>query len=87
MTWTNESELVIKNKVYHITNPEWIKNLIKEMEEKNASNLEPICPCCKMECKYCEEKESRKKFIHTMVTGINDDNDHFRDVMQNIENK
>jgi hypothetical protein len=75
MIWIRENELVIKNKVYHITNPVWIKNLIK----KNDNDLEPICPCCKMECKYCEEKESRRKFIHKMVTGINDDNDTTED--------
>jgi len=43
------------------------------------NDLDPICPCCKMECKYCEEKESRRKFIHRMVTGINDDNDPTQD--------
>jgi len=30
---------------------------------------EAICPCCKMECKYCEEKRSRALFIHRMVSG------------------
>lgn len=38
MTWISDSELVINNKVYHITNPEWIKNLFKKMEEKNDND-------------------------------------------------
>jgi len=67
MTWISESKLVINDKIYNITNPKWINNLM--------NNLETICPCCKMECKYCEEKESRRKFIHKMVTGENNDND------------
>ena len=39
MIWISESELVINNKVYNITNPEWIKNLMKELEEKDDSSL------------------------------------------------
>ena len=50
MKWISEGELVINDKVYDITNSEWIKNFINLMSQKN-------------------------------------DNDHFRDVMQNIENK
>ena len=34
MEWISESELVIGNKVYTITNPEWIKNLIKNIEQE-----------------------------------------------------
>ena len=72
MTWINENELVVNNKVFKITNSEWIKNLMK-LQEKDAIDLESICPCCKMECKYCEEKESRRKFIHAMVTDITEE--------------
>ena len=38
MKWINESELVIKDKVYHITNPEWIKHLFKIMEKENDND-------------------------------------------------
>ncbi len=34
MYWLSESEIVVKDKVYHITNPEWIKNLIKILDKK-----------------------------------------------------
>jgi hypothetical protein len=35
MTWISEGELVINDKVYHITNSEWIKNFINLMSKKN----------------------------------------------------
>jgi hypothetical protein len=35
MKWISDSELVIDNKVYHITNPEWIKNLFSIMDKEN----------------------------------------------------
>jgi hypothetical protein len=38
MKWISESELVINNKVYQVTNPEWIKNLLKNLEEKDDND-------------------------------------------------
>ena len=36
MKWVSSSECVIGNKVYHITNPEWIKNILgTQSKEKN----------------------------------------------------
>ena len=34
MKWINDSELVIKNKVYHISNPEWIKSFMVNFEKQ-----------------------------------------------------
>lgn len=38
MEWISPSEIEIKGKVYHITNPEWIKNLLEYMEERNDND-------------------------------------------------
>lgn len=38
MKWINDSEFVIGNKVFHTTNPEWIKTLCKLQEEKNDND-------------------------------------------------
>lgn len=35
MKWLNESEIVIDNRVYHITNPSWIKNVIEAYRNDN----------------------------------------------------
>ncbi len=37
MKWISDSELVIHNKVYHISNPEWIKNLMRLYQNDNDS--------------------------------------------------
>ncbi len=52
---------------------------MNKFQEKDDNDLESICPCCRMECKYCEEKESRRKFIHRMVTDNKNDNDPPKD--------
>ena len=44
MEWISEGELVIKNKVYHILNPEWIKNLIRLIENDNDSTKDQEAP-------------------------------------------
>jgi hypothetical protein len=59
-------ELPPKDGQYLVTN-----NPIKNLKEKDSNDLQPICPCCRMECKYCEAKQSRREFIHRMVTGKN----------------
>jgi len=33
--WLSKGELEVNGKVYHITNPEWIKNLIRQLENDN----------------------------------------------------
>lgn len=38
MKWISESEVLIGNKVYHITNPEWIKNLEELMDKKDDND-------------------------------------------------
>lgn len=40
MKWISDSELVIDNKIYHITNPEWIKNIIDIQEKEIIKNDE-----------------------------------------------
>lgn len=38
MKWISEGELLIGNKVFHISNPEWIKNLIAFQEKQNDND-------------------------------------------------
>jgi hypothetical protein len=38
MKWISESEIVIGNKVYHIINPQWIRNLFAIMEKENDND-------------------------------------------------
>ena len=39
MYWKNDSEIVIHDRVYHITNPAWVKNLIKTFEYDLVSRI------------------------------------------------
>lgn len=75
-------EALTKVKADHTRHIEQLWDEIKKLKEK-IQLLEKLrdteCPICKMECKYCEEKESRRKFIHTMVTDKNDDNNTHKD--------
>jgi hypothetical protein len=32
MEWTGDSELLVADKVYDVSNPKWIKNLIRILE-------------------------------------------------------
>lgn len=38
MKWISASEIVIGNKIYHITNPEWIRNLFEKMDKEKNDN-------------------------------------------------
>jgi hypothetical protein len=35
MTWLDPSKLLIGDKIYHISNPEWIKNIIGAVNHDN----------------------------------------------------
>jgi hypothetical protein len=38
MNWISDSDFVIGNKIYHCTNPEWIKILFNIMDKENDND-------------------------------------------------